>query len=67
MAGLEEEIFEKSHFQSHIWLRYLHDIFGIWTGGLENLKEFFGFSNNVDTSIKLPWGIAKNKLIFKMY
>ena len=43
MAGLEEEILEKSHFQTYLWLRYLDDIFCIWTKGLENLKEFFGF------------------------
>ena len=52
MAGLEEEIFEKSHFQPYLWLRYLDDIFCIWTEGLENLKEFFGFLNNVHPSIK---------------
>ena len=23
MAGLKEEIFEKSHFQPYLWLRYL--------------------------------------------
>ena len=52
MAGLEEETFEKSHFQPYLWLRYLDDIFCIWTEGLENLKEFFGFLNNVHPSVK---------------
>ena len=27
MAGLKEEIFEKSHFQPYVWLQYLDDIF----------------------------------------
>ena len=36
MAGLEEEIFEKSYFEPYLWLRYLHDIFCIWTEGLRN-------------------------------
>ena len=29
MDGLEENIFEKSHFQPYLWLRYLDDIFWI--------------------------------------
>ena len=52
VTGLEEEIFEKSDFQLYLWLQYLDDIFSIWTEGLENLKEFFGFLNNVYPSIK---------------
>ena len=52
MAGLEEEIFEKSYFQPYLWFQYLDDIFCIWTDGLENLNEFFGFLNNIHTSIK---------------
>ena len=43
MAGLEEQIFEKSHFQPYLWLRYLDDIFCIWTEGLENLKCYLDF------------------------
>ena len=65
MAGLEEEIFEKPHFQSCIWLRYLDDIFCIWNEGLENLKEFFGFLNNFYRSIKFAMGIPPKKLIFR--
>ena len=51
MAGFEE-IFEKSHVQPYLWLRHLDDIFCRWTKGLENLKEFLGFLNNVYPSIK---------------
>ena len=52
MAGLEEEISEKSHFQPYLWLQYLYGIFCIWTEGLENLKDVFGFLNNFHPSIK---------------
>ena len=52
MAGLEEQIFEKPLFQPYLWLRYLDDIFFILTEGLQNLKEFFRFLNNVHPSIK---------------
>ena len=39
MAGLEEEVFEKSHSQSYLWLRYLDDIFCIWTEVLEKFER----------------------------
>ena len=64
MAGLEEQIFEKSHFQPYLWLRYLDDIFCIWTEGLENLKEFFGFLNNVHPSIKFTMEYSQKQINF---
>ena len=64
MAGLEEEIFEKSHFQPYLWLRYLDDIFCIWTEGLENLKEFFGFLNNIHPSIKFTMEYSQKQINF---
>ena len=61
---LEEEIFEKSLFQPYLWLRYLDDIFCIWTKGLENLKEFFGFLNNVHPSIKFTMEYSQKQINF---
>ena len=62
MGGLEEEIFEKFHFQPYVWLQYLDDLFCIWTKGLENLKEFFGFLNNFHPSIKLTMEYSPQKI-----
>ena len=59
MADLEEGIFEKSHCHPSLWLRYLNDIFCIWTEGLEHLKEFFGFSNNIHPSMKFMMGYSQ--------
>ena len=39
MAGLGEEIFEKSHSQPYLLLRYLDYIFCIWTEGLEKFER----------------------------
>ena len=64
MAGLEEEIFEKYHFQSYLWLRYLDDIFCKWTEGLENLKEFVGFLNNAHPSIKFKMEYSQKQINF---
>ena len=61
---MEEEIFEKSHFQPYLWLRYLDDIFCIWTEGLENLKEFFGFLNKAHPSIKFTMEYSQKQINF---
>ena len=63
MAGLENETFEKSHVQPDLWLRYL-DIFCIWTEGLENSKEFFGFFNNFHRSIKFTMEYSQKQINF---
>ena len=39
-------------FQPHTWLRYIDDIFMIWTEGLDNLKIFIGYLNNIHPTIK---------------
>ena len=64
MAGFEEEIFEKSHFQPYLWLRYLNHIFCIWTDRLENLTEFFGFLSNVHPSIKFTIEYSQKQINF---
>ena len=64
MAGLKEEIFEKSHFQPYLWLQYLDNIFSIWTEGLENLKEFFGFLNNAHPSTKFTMEYSQKQINF---
>ena len=52
MAGLEEEIFSSTEFQPLLWLRYLDDIFCLWTDTIEKLKEFLEFLNAFHASIK---------------
>ena len=52
MAGLEEEIFSSTEFQPLLWLRYLDDIFCLWTDTIEKLKEFLEFLNAFHSSIK---------------
>ena len=67
MAGLEEEIFKNPKFKPFLWLRYLDDIFCLWTEGVDKLKEFFNYLNEFHPSIKFTWSILKNKLIFSMF
>ena len=35
----EANAFAKAPFKPRIWLRYIYDIFMIWTEGLDNLKQ----------------------------
>ena len=52
MAGLEKRIFENSGYHPYLWLRFLDDIFCIWTDGSEKLQEFFKFLNAFHPTIK---------------
>ena len=39
-------------FHPHTWWRFLDDIFMIWTEGLDNLKIFIDYLNNIHATIK---------------
>ena len=39
-------------FHPHTWWRYLDDIFMIWTEGLDHLKIFVDYLNNIHPTIK---------------
>ena len=52
MAGLEKRIFEEFQLEPFLWLRFLDDIFCIWTHGEEKLIEFFNYLNNFHETIK---------------
>ena len=42
---------ENAPFQPHTWLSYIDDIFMIWTEGLDNLKIFIDYLNNIHSTI----------------
>ena len=67
MTGLVEEIFKNPKFKPFPCLRYLDDIFCLWTEGVDKLKEFFNYLNEFHPSTSLPWSILKNKLISSMF
>ena len=64
MEGLEENLFKKLKFKPYLWLRYLDDIFCIWTQGLDKLKDFFNFLNEFRPSIKFTMDYSKNSINF---
>ena len=52
MSGLEKCIFENSGYHPYVWLRYLDNIFCIWTDGLEKLEEFLKSLNTFHPTMK---------------
>ena len=52
MARLEEDFLEKAPYKPYLWLRYLDDIFAIWTGTLNELEAFFEYLNQYHPTIK---------------
>ena len=64
MAGLEEEIFKNPKFKPFLWLRYLDDIFCLWTEGVDKLKEFFNYLNEFYSSIKFTTEFSEKQINF---
>ena len=58
MAEIENKI------QPLLWLRYLNDIFCIWTDGLEKLKEFFSYLNSCHPTIKFTMDYSDTTINF---
>ena len=51
-------------FQPHTWLRYIDDIFMIWTEGLDNLKIFIDYLNNIHSTIKFTSSHSSTNIPF---
>ena len=58
MAGLEKCIFENSGYHLYLWLRFLDNIFCIWTYGLEKLQKSLKFFNAFHPMIKFTMGYS---------
>ena len=52
LGYFEDNALEKAPFYPHVWLRYIDDIFMIWTEGADNLKVFIDYLNNIHPTIK---------------
>lgn len=64
MANWEEEVFEKCQKKPFYYLRYLDDIWGIWTGSKVEFKEFLDTLNSHDASIQLEAQIDEQSIDF---
>lgn len=64
MDELEEEFLEGEMVKPLIWLRYIDDIFFIWTGSEEELFAFLGRLNSFSPGIKFTHEISRESLCF---
>ena len=52
---IETAFCETQELQSLVWLRYIDDIFFIWTHGEQEIQTFLRILNNFHTDIKLTY------------
>ena len=52
MDAIESMMLSSAELQPVIYMRYIDDIFGIWTHGPDSLDTFFDFLNNFHPSLK---------------
>ena len=60
----ETNALSNAPFHPHTWWRYLDDIFMIWTEGLDHLKIFVDYLNNVYPTIKFTSNHSLTNLPF---
>ena len=55
MDEVETEFLETQNFKPLVWMRYIDDIFFIWTHGEEKLKNFMNEFNNFKSNLKFTF------------
>ena len=64
MGYFEEKFVYTQKFQPKLWVRFIDDIFVIWTHGAEKLHSFIANLNNAHHSIKFTAEISAERLPF---
>ena len=64
MGDLEEKLLSKCPVKPYFWVRFIDDIFAIWTKGHESLNQFHDFINSQHSSIKFTMEKSPEKVIF---
>ena len=64
MDAVETEFLTSQCLQSFIWLRYIDDIFFIWTHGEEKLVQFLNELNNFHPNLSFTHETSKKNVDF---
>ena len=64
MGVLEQQILASSPDKPRLWVRYIDDIFGIWTHGIEKWNIFYQHLNTSQQSIKFVGETSNTSLPF---
>ena len=61
MDHLENSFWKKQTLKPLAWLRYIDNVFFIWTHSEEELKEFMIELNSFDSNIKFTYEYSNNR------
>ena len=64
-GSFENDFLETETLKPLAWLRYIEDIFFIWTHSEEELKKFMRELNAFDTNIKFTYEYSDKSFIFR--
>ena len=64
MTHLEEKLLDSWGDKPWVWLRYIDDVFFIWTHGEEKLKQFISHLNSSHETIKFSSESSKDRISF---
>ena len=59
---LERRLILDARVKLYLWLRYIDDIFMVWTGSEEELNEFLNYMNEAHGTIKFTWTWSKESV-----
>ena len=64
MGKWEQELLSRATLTPTMYVRYVDDIFGLWPGTEQQLKEFHEIANNINDNIKVDLRTSDNELEF---
>ena len=64
MDKFEKEYLATQVFKARVWLRYIDDIFFVWTHGEEKLHDFFNGLNEFNPSLKFTYEYSTQRINF---
>ena len=64
MGNLEQKLIKNYHLKPLLWLRFIDDVFALWTHGQPELDRFLEYLNKSHTSIKFTMEFSDEKIVF---
>ena len=64
MGHFESKLISNFHLKPKVWLRFIDDIFLIWTHGDNSLLEFVKYANSTHRTIKLTSEYSTESIVF---
>ena len=62
MDRLERRLLSPAQVKPYIWLRYIDDVFMVWTGTELELVEFLNYINEALDTIKFTWDWSRERI-----